>query len=65
MISFGKYFTFVEALLKLETVTSTSLESAKFLPNLQDKPSKIPENRSDIWISTFSRQFFDFFKLIR
>jgi len=32
----------------LESVTSTSLESAKFLPSFLDKPSKIPENRSNL-----------------
>jgi len=32
----------------LDAIISTSLESAKFLPSFLDKPSKIPENRSDL-----------------
>jgi len=30
----------------IDAITSTSLESAKFLPSFLDKPSMIPENRS-------------------
>ena len=46
--SFFKTFLGPYESYMLDAIISTSLESAKFLPSFLDKPSKIPENRSDL-----------------